>query len=1443
MAEINTYKALFESAVSALFIGKPDGTIVEANEAACKLFGYSVEEFRQIGREAIIAPDTPGLEEKLKEREEKHGTSGELIGIKKNGERFWGEFSSFIFEGENGEKFVTSVLIDISEKKETEFHLKKLSDELTGIFSSAPDIICTAGFDGYFKKINPAASNLLGYTEEELLSQPFINFVHPDDVQKTRMELSELEKGNTNNNLENRYITKTGKIIWLSWSAKISYEDELVYAVAKDITDQKELELLHDQATRLAAIGSWKLDVNSRQIYWSRITREIHEVDSDFSPSLEEGIQFYKEGSSRNKITEAANQAMESGAPWDLELQIVTAKGNERWVRSIGEAEFVDGKCISLYGSFQDIHESKQIQQKLSIKTHHLGAISKLNSALINYKNWFKALDEHLEMIGEAVQSDRVYYFENHFDSETGEGFTTQKLEWCRDGVKPQINNPDLDSVPFSEVPELVEPMLDQQPSMRILSEIEQGCLTRHVMEDQDIKAFLSIPVMVRGKFYGFVGFDNCREERYWSDEEVDTLKTITSNLAIAIEREIVDRELIELFKEKNSILDSISDAFYAVDENWKVTYFNREAEKLTGERSDEVVGRNIWELIPGAVGTIIYEKFHQVMDAREVQSFESKYPPLDSCFEITAYPSEVGISVYFRDITERKESQKKILHKTRQLDAVAKFNGLLIQENDWLSALEMCLEDFGKAALADRVYFFENDQLQDNDPVTTMRIEWVREGIEPQIENPDHHNLPFSEIRSFIQELCEKRIYNHRVDEIPDKKFNRFLHEQNILSLLAFPVFTGDRFRGFIGFDDCTVRKVWNQEEITFLETIVMNLSTAIENKETEQKIIRNTNQLDAIARFNGMLIKEKTALQALENCFELFGEIVGADRVYYFENGISESTGEHVTSMKIEWTREGFEPQVDKPDNHDIPLYDNHPSIDAMAQNRPYIKIVDKIENDFFRKLLQKQDIKSVLSIPVFVNESFSGFIGFDDCSQERVWSEEEIGFLKTISLNLASALESEISKEQILYKSDLIEAIANINSTFLAMENWKDALYQSFRIIGETVNADRVYYFENHTDPDTGNLLTSQKLEWVKDEQIIQIDNPELQNIPVEIYKEFLELLMSEQAFSGLVCNIQDANLKSILASQDILSILIIPVFVKQQFHGFIGFDDCTVERNWTEEETSFLRSLTTNLSYAIESYQADKELRNLYDELEVKVQALATSNAELEQFAFVASHDLQEPLRMITSFLALIERKYGDKLDKKGHSYIRYAKDGAKRMRQIILDLLDFSRVGKAEIETTLVDLNEIITVVLSLNSKIIEEKDAQISCDKLPSVQAVYSQMQQLFQNLIHNALNYQKPDQKPEIQIYCEETPEEWIINIRDNGIGVDKEYQEKIFQIFQRLHSNEEYSGTGVGLAICKKIVEENGGSIGVNSEEGKGSTFYFTLKKENLKHQKKGA
>ena len=239
-----------------------------------------------------------------------------------------------------------------------------------------------------------------------------------------------------------------------------------------------------------------------------------------------------------------------------------------------------------------------------------------------------------------------------------------------------------------------------------------------------------------------------------------------------------------------------------------------------------------------------------------------------------------------------------------------------------------------------------------------------------------------------------------------------------------------------------------------------------------------------------------------------------------------------------------------------------------------------------------------------------------------------------------------------------------------------------------------------------------------------------------------------------------------------------------------------------------------------------YQANHSLRE-------KTKELSVSNAELEQFAFVASHDLQEPLRMITGFLSLIEKKYDSVLDEKGKEYIRFATDGAMRMRKIILDLLEFSRVGSLDLKRDEIKMNQLLEEVLALNNKLITENNAQIEIFDLPVVMAVQSSMRQLFQNLINNAIKYKKKDARPEIIISSSEDEHYWYFNIQDNGIGIHQEYTEKIFNIFQRLHSKDEYSGTGIGLAICKKIVEDHGGEITVESEEGKGSTFSFSIKK----------
>lgn len=241
----------------------------------------------------------------------------------------------------------------------------------------------------------------------------------------------------------------------------------------------------------------------------------------------------------------------------------------------------------------------------------------------------------------------------------------------------------------------------------------------------------------------------------------------------------------------------------------------------------------------------------------------------------------------------------------------------------------------------------------------------------------------------------------------------------------------------------------------------------------------------------------------------------------------------------------------------------------------------------------------------------------------------------------------------------------------------------------------------------------------------------------------------------------------------------------------------------------------------------------QLNELNKNLQNNVNKLVISNEELEQFAYVASHDLKEPLRMVTSFLGKLEQKYERILDDKGKQYIYYAVDGAVRMRQIIEDLLKFSQVGRNDEQLENIDLNVLVDGVLKLLSKQIIDKKAVFNIKKLPTITFYKSPLFQIFQNLISNTLKYTNVDVSPQISIACKENESDWEISVADNGIGISDKFFDKIFILFQRLHNKNEYSGTGIGLAIAKKIIDKYGGKIWVESEEGKGSTFYFTIKK----------
>ena len=242
------------------------------------------------------------------------------------------------------------------------------------------------------------------------------------------------------------------------------------------------------------------------------------------------------------------------------------------------------------------------------------------------------------------------------------------------------------------------------------------------------------------------------------------------------------------------------------------------------------------------------------------------------------------------------------------------------------------------------------------------------------------------------------------------------------------------------------------------------------------------------------------------------------------------------------------------------------------------------------------------------------------------------------------------------------------------------------------------------------------------------------------------------------------------------------------------------------------------------------RTEQALRDSEENLLRASRELERSNKDLESFAYVASHDLQEPLRTITGFLQLLEQKAGAQLDDKANQYIHYAVDGSKRMHEMITDLLSYSRVSRQPFAPKPINLREALDYALFQTKKSIEDAGATIVIKELPSVRADSSQMVQVFQNLIGNALKF-RSERPLEIQVEARQESGFWRLSVKDNGIGLDLKQQDKIFKIFQRLHSRQKYPGSGIGLSICKKIIERHGGSIGVDSVPDAGSTFYFTL------------
>lgn len=635
-------------------------------------------------------------------------------------------------------------------------------------------------------------------------------------------------------------------------------------------------------------------------------------------------------------------------------------------------------------------------------------------------------------------------------------------------------------------------------------------------------------------------------------------------------------------------------------------------------------------------------------------------------------------------------------------------------------------------------------------------------------------------------------QLLGYSQDELLTRPFTDFVHPDDLEKTTEEKKDMVDLSPTF-GFENRYVTKsgeikwlLWNST-VVHEEGLIYSVAKDVTDKKiAESKLLEKTKQLATIAKVNASLINYEDWLSSFANAMKYIAETLGSDRAYIFKKFTDQSTNTEMIRMQYEWCSEGTEAFIDNEKVALIPFdIDKNILVKLSVGEVLSIHIKDLPEGEF-KSLSEMQEIKSCVVMPIFSKREFWGLLGVDYCKNEHTATNSEIEFLKTLSLNISAAIESYESKEDVVISNKRFEMVSKAtNDAIWEFETNKDDL------IWNEVFWDLFGYNPNEV-PSTFEFWKS--LLHVDDrERVIQSIEKHLDNKASFNWEAEYRFKRADGSYAyvydrGSVIRDEEGNaLRMVGAMQDISS--------RKEY---------------------------------------EESLKKLNQELQDTIRELEMSNTDLEQFAFVASHDLQEPLRMITSFLTQLERKYEHLLDEKGKKYIYFATDGAKRMRQIILDLLDFSRVGRIDSEITLIDMNQVINEVITMNQRYIRDRKAEIIFDGLPIVSASKTLMTQVFQNLIVNAVKYQLPDSTPKIAIESEDVGTHWQFKVIDNGIGINQEYKEKIFNIFQRLHGKDEYSGTGVGLAISKKAIEYHQGKIWVEENPLGGSIFMFTIKKD---------
>ena len=1335
----------------------------------------------------------------------------------------------------------------------SELSRKKLENDLSHLFDSIPDILCLLDFKGRFLKMNNAGCNLMGYAEEDILYHPLEEFVYQEDQGVFSSELINLEKNETEYKFENRFITKTGKIVWLSWTCKSILNEGIIYASAKNITEKKKFRELYRQSNSLAKIGSWEIDLINQTVYWSDEIYQMHETDrSSFVPSLEDGINFYRKDF-QELVRTSIQKCIATGKPFDFEAVIVTAKKKEVWMRVIGNCELINDQSTRIYGSCQDINDRKEAEMRLQSLADNLPGL------VFQYLMYPDGTDT-LKYVTKG--SEQIWGYT------AAEVIQDNQLVWERIKTGGEIEK------------------LQESIKESIVSQSKWNARWKYVLPNGEIRTHLGYgtPSFLAD---GTVLFNSVILDITDEAKNEELLEQVTKQAKIGSWE-------IELAENKTTLSDIMYDILeidrkkYLLDQESWINFYREDFRSIAQSKFTDCFEKGISVDYEAVIITPNKnEKWVRIIGS--VEKFEDKANRI--------YGS-------FQDITTLKDAENRLSSITGNLPGVVYQYVINPDGSDSLRYVSSGCE---------QLWGFTAEEVREDINVIWNQIkaggefEEVQQTILKSIETKTKwvsrikYVMPTGELRTHLGYGAPifmadgSVVYNSIVLDITQEVKNEELLAQashmarigswelDLLSQNGEHLYWSPMIKKTLELEENynpTLKESFDFYVGESKERIKTAIALLIrENLEFDEELLMKTGLgKERWVRFIG---KSETVNNT---CTKIHGSFQDIHFSKSLENNVREILGsisDAFYAVDSDWNFTYFNREAERlleiSEKEVIGknIWEIFPTAVNTNLHQMYTNVAQNLEPETI-EYLYPADKKWY---EVTANPSDGGvsvyFKNIDDrkLAAEKLQKafEEKNKILESIGdaffavdnnwivtyWNKEAELLLDRKKEAIVGRYLWDEYKDAINSDFYHeyhkavatkeasyFETYYPTLNKWFEVSAYPSDEGLSVYFKDVTLRKESDIRLEEANE--RFEKVTEATNDAIWDwdmVKQTYYRsKAIEKFFGKQVSQSLTESVfwkdrfHPEDLENIQKS--ISEAIADPLTNRWELeyrvlddNGNIVYvnDRGVIIRN---KQSKAIRMVGAMTDISIQK-QMTTQLNELNKSLQQYAKELERSNEELEQFAFVASHDLQEPLRMISSFMDLLKRKYGHLIDEKGHQYIYFATDGAKRMKQIILDLLDYSRSTKPTEGKDEVDINLVVNEFNQSRRKLILEKAATITSNELPILLTYKAAVTQIFHCLLDNALKYSNPTIPPIVEINALETEDEWQISIKDNGIGIDTQFFDKIFLIFQRLHNTNQYSGTGIGLSIAKRHVEYLGGRIWLESEPENGTVFHFTIPK----------